>query len=382
MTDFLIYNSLNFYSLVILVVIYFQARKFLKTNDDFFVKIWLKCIMFLFVVISADILSWLYISNDTGFFIFLSKICNCVIYSFLILLTSNIALFVDYNIKYSLRSYKFLKKLFLPLIVINIILSLLSFFFDIYFTFIDGEYRVGSLNLIFVILVFLPILITIIRIFMLHKEVRQIRNTLLLGFILPMVFLVIHRLNVLPFTLYFSSLTFLIIIYNSLLINNNLSIDYLTNLQNRRGIEKYFSGLGPQIGHYLAVLFIDVNGFKSINDKFGHAEGDFVLAALAKMILKVTKISDLSARVGGDEFLIAIQGSRETEYQMVIHKLFIEIDKFNESEQKPYKLEITYGVCLTPPNRHIDKDTIIKTADNDMYKRKREKKEKSAAFDQ
>jgi diguanylate cyclase (GGDEF)-like protein len=240
---------------------------------------------------------------------------------------------------------------------------------------------VGSLNLIFVILGFLPILITVIRIFMLYKEIRQIRNTLLLGFILPMVFLVIHRLNVLPFTLYFSSLTFLIIIYNSLLINTNLSVDYLTNLQNRRGIEKYFSGLGPQIGHYLAVLFIDVNGFKSINDKFGHAEGDFVLAALAKMILKVTKISDLSARVGGDEFLIAIQG-REAEYQMVIHKLLIEIDKFNEREQKPYKLEITYGVCLTPPNQHIDKDIIIKTADNDMYKRKSEKKEKPAAFDQ
>lgn len=371
MKEFLIYNSLNFYSIIILSIVYVQARKFLKTNDDFYSKIWLLSIIELFIINIADILSWLNLSLSGNIIFLISNISNSIIYIMLTILTSQVALFIEYSLKFSKKSYNFFKKVFLPIIILNTVLSILSIPFGLYYTYdAFGNYILGKYYFINLILVFLPLFIIFLRILFVHKEIRQIKTILILVIFCPVFFLIIHRLLDLPFTIFFPSLTISLIILNFLLINNNLNNDFLTGLQNRRGIDKFFSKIPNTINGYLAVIYIDINGFKAINDNYGHKEGDEALITFSKIINKVIRINDLAGRHGGDEFLIAMLLNAESEYKIVINRLLSELDKYNQKEIKPYKLSFSYGLSITKPNELINKDKIIETADYNMYKHK------------
>jgi len=83
--------------------------------------------------------------------------------------------------------------------------------------------------------------------------------------------------------------------------------DALTGLTNRtgveRGLENLLASAGPE--QEVAVLFLDLNGFKPINDSFGHAAGDEVLRCVAQRIRQAIRSDDLAGRVGGDEFVVA-----------------------------------------------------------------------------
>lgn len=84
-------------------------------------------------------------------------------------------------------------------------------------------------------------------------------------------------------------------------------IDPLTGLLNRRGVEHAATELlrrGP--AGSVAILFVDVDGFKVINDRYGHAEGDRALIALASLLCSTVRTSDHVARVGGDEFVVVL----------------------------------------------------------------------------
>src|ERR1700742_3277361 len=86
-------------------------------------------------------------------------------------------------------------------------------------------------------------------------------------------------------------------------------IDPLTGLLNRRGLDERIEAelaRGRRDGGELAVVAVDVDHFKSINDQFGHDVGDRVLTWIAQTIGRQTRASDLTARLGGDEFLIVL----------------------------------------------------------------------------
>ena len=85
--------------------------------------------------------------------------------------------------------------------------------------------------------------------------------------------------------------------------------DPLTGLSNRRlGEERLASEVArsERHGHPLSVLLLDLNRFKNINDRYGHAAGDAVLKAFAQRLNKVIRASDLAIRLGGDEFLVIL----------------------------------------------------------------------------
>jgi diguanylate cyclase (GGDEF)-like protein len=76
--------------------------------------------------------------------------------------------------------------------------------------------------------------------------------------------------------------------------------DELTGLANRRGLPRFAAPLLRERGRHAAVIALDLNGFKPINDRFGHAVGDRVLCVVAQRLVHC--VGDLAARVGGDEF--------------------------------------------------------------------------------
>ncbi len=107
-----------------------------------------------------------------------------------------------------------------------------------------------------------------------------------------------------------------------------VKIDPLTELLNRRGIEEYLvieSNMARREGAPLAAILLDCDNFKKINDTMGHAVGDVVLKEVGKRIKESLRSSDHIARVGGDEFLVFLPGTRLAEAVSVSEKLRIAI---------------------------------------------------------
>ena len=93
-------------------------------------------------------------------------------------------------------------------------------------------------------------------------------------------------------------------------LQRNAQTDSLTGLLNRRGLEARFPQMASSAGY--AVLAIDLDGFKQVNDRYGHAAGDIILQEAAGRLMSCVRGDDLVCRVGGDEFVVVISGDKET----------------------------------------------------------------------
>jgi diguanylate cyclase (GGDEF)-like protein len=102
------------------------------------------------------------------------------------------------------------------------------------------------------------------------------------------------------------------------------TLDPLTGLYNRRLAEQRLAGevsRSQRYGHPLTVLLLDLNDFKQINDRYGHAAGDAVLRAFAERLNGVIRASDLAVRMGGDEFMVVLPECLPQQTQTLLDRL-------------------------------------------------------------
>jgi diguanylate cyclase (GGDEF)-like protein len=157
----------------------------------------------------------------------------------------------------------------------------------------------------------------------------------------------------------------------------NLSLsDDLTGLHNRRG----FLNLAEQqikISHRsntgFLLLFMDINGLKSINDQFGHNTGDSALSEFAKILKSSFRDSDIKSRLGGDEFAVIAINAYKGNAEHMIRRLEMNIKKYNTETDSPFKLSASIGSAYYDPAQPISLPDLIDQADSDMYVMKQEK---------
>jgi diguanylate cyclase (GGDEF)-like protein len=123
-------------------------------------------------------------------------------------------------------------------------------------------------------------------------------------------------------------------------------------------------------GRTVAVLFCDLDRFKEVNDRLGHAAGDEVLVTIADRLRAITRGEDLAARVGGDEFVILCEGVDDPDAlaalaQRVIDSVQWPIDVEGESVQ----VGISIGIALAAQGG-VDGDRLLISADQAMYRAK------------
>ncbi len=152
--------------------------------------------------------------------------------------------------------------------------------------------------------------------------------------------------------------------------------DELTDLPNRRFlIERLNQALAraQRRESEVSIVLIDLNGFKPINDNFGHEAGDSVLATTGKRIEKTVRKTDTAARWGGDEFIVVLEDFQERgNASMVIQKIMAEIEKpimLDDTEGTEAKISGSFGVVFFP-EFCLDVDQLIKLADRAMYRAK------------
>jgi diguanylate cyclase (GGDEF)-like protein len=151
--------------------------------------------------------------------------------------------------------------------------------------------------------------------------------------------------------------------------------DFLTNLPNRRMFQNYLARsieLARVNNSNLAVLFIDLDGFKSINDQYGHDKGDIVLVTTATRLLASVRSCDTVSRMGGDEFVLILENVRTIEeIKIVCNRIIAAVEAPIEFEDKGVKAVVTSSIGVSLLN--VDGTTaeeLISNADKAMYQAK------------
>lgn len=145
--------------------------------------------------------------------------------------------------------------------------------------------------------------------------------------------------------------------------------DSLTSLLNRASLYERLGGLIRARGSSsLAVIYADLDSFKAINDTLGHGAGDIVLKHVASQLVSSVRATDVVARIGGDEFIIVLPGvSDQGEAARIANLVGAAIARPIEINGKPLVVGASLGISLCPIDGD-DADTLLKIADESMYK--------------
>jgi len=153
------------------------------------------------------------------------------------------------------------------------------------------------------------------------------------------------------------------------------TMDELTLLSNRRGLMtlgQHALSLCTRLSRPAVMLFFDLDGFKQINDRFGHAEGDHALKSFATLLMQTFRDSDVVGRLGGDEFVVLTTNCTMADSKVALERLNRAVENGNRTSQRGYEIRFSAGEVGYDPARHHTIDALLSDADALMYQRKRQ----------
>jgi diguanylate cyclase (GGDEF)-like protein/PAS domain S-box-containing protein len=149
--------------------------------------------------------------------------------------------------------------------------------------------------------------------------------------------------------------------------------DQLTGLPNRAQLQdrfKFALQLAQRGGGAMALMFLDLDHFKNINDTLGHSIGDQLLIEVAKRLKAVLREEDTLSRLGGDEFILLLPDTNQEGARQVALKLIANVAQSCQIEQYELVNTVSIGIAMYPQDGH-DFETLSKNADTAMYRVKR-----------
>ena len=157
--------------------------------------------------------------------------------------------------------------------------------------------------------------------------------------------------------------------------NENIFIDKLTRLFNRYYLDRISGTL--KRSNKIAMMMIDMNGFKSINDNLGHSQGDDALFSMAEILRETVESHGTAVRYAGDEFVIVINTDNEQVAASYRDKIKQKLADFNKKRVKKYKLSASIGMGIFDLKQN-NLDEILEIIDKRMYEDKKAYYEASA----
>jgi diguanylate cyclase (GGDEF)-like protein len=159
--------------------------------------------------------------------------------------------------------------------------------------------------------------------------------------------------------------------------------DHLTDLHNQASFYEHLSGAlsrARRRGSEVAVLFIDLDDFKPINDSFGHQEGNRVLRKVAEHLRESLRESDVAARFGGDEFVVLLEDVKDASEALLV------AERFQERLRVPFEVEGGRRACTTASigiavGSRERPQRLVRKADEASYLAKRRGKARSLVFE-
>jgi len=248
-----------------------------------------------------------------------------------------------------------------------------------YFYFEDGHYQRGPLFSILSLLLLVYVIQNGFTAFIrsLKKENYVNRKEYRRLYSFAIVYLLIQAIQlslpaIFPYRSVGTMLMFEVFLTQSL--KEKIGKDPLTHISNRFAAERQMGALFNSRDRF-EVVALDVDKFKSINDKFGHQEGDKALQILGEALKASVERSCFLARMGGDEFIV-INENMDNSIVNVEEKINQNISRILEEQNREYRFTVSVGYALKDESIKSIPD-LIKLADNNLYARKSEKNRKA-----
>jgi len=155
---------------------------------------------------------------------------------------------------------------------------------------------------------------------------------------------------------------------------NIATMDDLTKIPNRRGF-KLFAQQGLNFstrhGYPATLVYFDIDDFKSINDQYGHDEGDKALISFANLMKDTFRTSDVIGRVGGDEFVVLLNDSSKQQADNAVAKFSNVLEEYNINSRNLYSISFSFGAVKFDPRKHESLQAMMKECDSIMYANKK-----------
>ena len=127
-------------------------------------------------------------------------------------------------------------------------------------------------------------------------------------------------------------------------------------------------------GRSIMLMFIDLDGLKSINDTYGHSTGDNAICCIADVLRKSCQKNEIYCRFGGDEFIVFGADYTDEDARRLTDRINENIGKINADMNNPFMLSASTGYVITVPKPGEDLFRFVSAADQEMYEEKRKKK--------
>ncbi len=166
----------------------------------------------------------------------------------------------------------------------------------------------------------------------------------------------------------------LIIIYINV-ISKDINKDHLTSLNDRKAFDLHLEEfILDKSSHPFGAIMLDIDDFKTINDNYGHAEGDEALKSTAEIIAHSVRNNDIICRYGGDEFVVILQKCDEEILSTLLGRLRKNFNSFNNEPNRQYQIKASVGGAIFSKSKHKDASGFIKCIDGEMYLDKKKNK--------
>ncbi|MHC1684048.1 MAG: GGDEF domain-containing protein [Clostridiaceae bacterium] len=263
----------------------------------------------------------------------------------------------------------------MPLIINMVIVLISPFLKTVFYINENNIYQRGAMFFIPVVVAYFYLLCSFIFVYVNKEKISQTEYFPLLLFgLVPEICGIIQSIFYGPLLMW-SSITLSMVIAYIYLQQRMMHIDYLTGAWTREKFYIYLARLIKQNKlKKFAIVFIDLDDFKEINDSYGHKVGDEALKVVVNLIRKVLPKGGNIARYGGDEFVLILEEVGNEEVETILDKIMNAFKNYNKVPTALYKLSYSYGYQCYNPELKMSIDQYINYVDQLMYRDKNKKK--------
>jgi len=370
--------EINFFAILILLFLFRNIR---HQNVDFLPdqKMFLYLVGSIAAVLFFDSIQWIVSGMPGNVFRWINILSGILYYTLQGIPCMVWCLYVRF--KYTLNMDETMKIGVILLIigVVNTVLSFVSGLHNAYF-YIDGDniYHRGQLYWLFILIQFSAFFYALLYVFLRRKEAEREIYVSLLEFAFPPLLGGGIQAFCFGASLVWPCATFAILITYINIQNGQLYTDHLTGLRNRRLLDTYLDKYLRKTGQVSSIgaIMMDINGFKSINDKFGHTVGDEALVRTADIIRKSVSKDCFIARYGGDEFVLISNSENLSVIAGIAKAIENAIEEFNRQNIAQYTIKLSFGFDIFECGVGLSRDDVLNSIDRMMYAQKKAESKK------
>lgn len=340
-------NQVNITIFVVLAFVCFVAIRKLDRKDQLN-RSFIFTVLGVMIGLLAESLTDFLDGNPNGFPIILNNLFSVILFVFAPIISLNFFLFIFRFVFQGKKITRWLWALLIIPVISNIIISILSPFFGLFFRISDtGVYSRGPLWLLSAFSTYVFMIAGSILVLVNFKRMIKHDSWLILGIgIIPVIGGIAQTLVYGIFVMWSSAGIALVIAY-LFLQDRMIHLDSLTGAWNRESFFMTYSRrvqLNPD--NPFGAIYFDIDNLKMINDTFGHLEGDRAIQIVMKVIREALEDGGIICRLGGDEFIVLIECSDESEIFSLLENIKSAFRNNKEILEKKYHLECSFSAAL------------------------------------